>query len=194
MQNNEKSYEKRDYMRPGDQVIRIKTRRRRRMLRIVPNIPGILRFFWNIVNETPFVPLLIVLVALWLCFSLGVYFAERLVNEQFHSYGYTLWWIFTAMQTQGANSPGPVTPSGILIGAIWSIIGTVIFFGVIIATIFVANSTQNAPDSFKKAQVLPEFTESMQLRELLYILLGNKGRRHLELRQKANDGFSEYSG
>ena len=52
---------------------------------------------------------------------------------------------------------------------------------------FAANSTQNAPDSFKKAQVLPELTESLQFRELLYILLGNKGRRQLELRQKTNN-------
>ncbi len=40
------------------------------------------------------------------------------------------------MQTQGANSPGPITPPGMLVGAIWSIIGTVAFFGVIIATIY----------------------------------------------------------
>jgi len=40
------------------------------------------------------------------------------------------------MQTQGANSPGPITSLGMLIGAIWSIVGTVAFFGVIIATIY----------------------------------------------------------
>ena len=66
----------------------------------------------------------------------GVYLAERPVNEQFHSYGHALWWAFTAMQTQGANSPGPITPPGMLIGAAWSVIGTIAFFGVIIATIY----------------------------------------------------------
>ena len=136
MQNNRESYEKKDYMRPGDKVIHVQRRRPRRMLRMVPSIPGILRFLWDIVEETPFIPLLFVLVTLWLCFSVGVYLAERLVNEQFYSYWYTLWWTFTAMQTQGANSPGPITPLGTLIGAIWSIIGTVVFFGVIIATIY----------------------------------------------------------
>ena len=136
MKDNEKSYETKGRTRPGDKVIHIKKRTSRRRLRVVPNIPGILRFFWDIVHETPLIPLLLGLVALWLVSSLGVYLAERLVNEQFHSYGYALWWTFTAMQTQGANSPGPITPLGMLIGAIWSIFGTVTFFGVIIATIY----------------------------------------------------------
>ena len=136
MEDNEKSYETKGRIRPGDNIVHIKRSRHRRRLRIVPNIPGILRFFYDIVRDTPFLPLLLALVVLWLSFSLGVYHAERLVNEQFHSYGYTLWWTFTAMQTQGANSPGPITPLGMMIGAIWSIIGTTIFFGVIIATIY----------------------------------------------------------
>ena len=40
------------------------------------------------------------------------------------------------MQTQGANSPGPITAAGILIGSIWSILSTVAFFGVIIGTLY----------------------------------------------------------
>ncbi len=40
------------------------------------------------------------------------------------------------MQTQGANSPGPITATGILIGSIWSILSTVAFFGVIIGTLY----------------------------------------------------------
>ncbi|MFC1981682.1 ion transporter [Chloroflexota bacterium] len=136
MTENENSYETVGRTRPGDRVIHVTQRRRRHRLRIVPSIPGILRFLVDIVRETPLVPLLIVLVVLWLGFSLGVYLVERLVNEQFHSYGYTLWWTFTAMQTQGDNRPGPITPLGMLIGGIWSVIGTVIFFGVIIATIY----------------------------------------------------------
>ena len=136
MKDNKRFNETIGQARPGDKVIHIKMRRPRRRLRIVPNIPGILRFLLDIVHETPLIPLLIILVVLWMGFSLGVYLVERLVNEQFHSYGYTLWWTFTAMQTQGDNRPGPITPLGMLIGGVWSIIGTVIFFGVIIATIY----------------------------------------------------------
>jgi len=60
---------------------------------------------------------------------------------------------------------------------------------------FEANFPQNASDSFKKSQVLPEVTEILQLRELLHILLGSKGRRQLELRQKTNrELFALYDG
>jgi hypothetical protein len=52
------------------------------------------------------------------------------------SYNYALWWSFTAMQTQGANAPGPITIPGMIIGAIWSIFSTVAFFGVIIGTLY----------------------------------------------------------
>ena len=135
MIDNEKSYETKE-QRPGDRVIHIQRRTHRRRLRIVPHIPGVLRFFRDITSETPLVPLLLALVVFWLCFSLGVYLVEGPGNEQFHSYWYTLWWTFTAMHTQGANSPGPITPLGMIIGGAWSIIGTAIFFGVIIGTIY----------------------------------------------------------
>ena len=120
----------------GDKVLRIRRRRPRRRLRITPDIPGVFRFLRQIVNETPLVPLLLALIGLWLLFSWGVYLAERGANEQINSYGYALWWTFTAMQTQGANSPGPITAPGMLIGSIWSILGTVAFFGVIIGTLY----------------------------------------------------------
>ena len=48
---------------------------------------------------------------------------------------------------------------------------------------FKANSTQNATEFYEKSHVLPE---DLPLRDLLLILLGKKGRRHLELRQKTN--------
>ena len=136
MKDNEKASETEYHARPGDKVIHVKRKNPRRKLRVVPNIPGILRFLLDIIHDTPLFPLLFVLTVLWLVFSLAIYLAEGPVNEQFHSYWYTLWWSFTAMQTQGANSPGPVHPLGMIIGGIWSIIGTVIFFGVIIATIY----------------------------------------------------------
>jgi hypothetical protein len=45
---------------------------------------------------------------------------------------------------------------------------------------------QKATDFYKKSHVLPQESELLQLRELLHILLGSKGRRQLELRQKTN--------
>jgi len=121
---------------PGNKVLRIHRRRPRRRLRIVPNIPGLLRFLRDIVTKTPLIPLILTLAGLWLLSSLGIYLAERGVNEQITSYGYALWWSLTAMQTQGANAPGPITTLGILIGSIWSIFSTVAFFGVIIGSLY----------------------------------------------------------
>ena len=122
--------------RPADKVVRITKRKHRRRLRTIPNIPGVIRFFGDIIHETPFVPLCFVIIVIFLISSLGIFLAEQPVNSQFDTFGHTLWWSFTAMQTQGANSPGPITPLGMIIGAIWSIIGTVAFFGMIIATFY----------------------------------------------------------
>ncbi len=121
---------------PGDKVLRILKRRPRRRLRITPNIPAVFRFLRDIATRTPLIPLIVALAGLWLLFSWGIYLAERGVNEQITSYGYALWWCFTAMQTQGANAPGPITTPGIVIGLIWSIFSTIAFFGVIIGSLY----------------------------------------------------------
>ena len=120
----------------GDKVLRIRKRRPRRRLRMAPDIPAVFRFLKQIVIETPLVPLILVLIGLWLLFSLGVYLVEREVSEQLHSYSQALWWTFAAMHTQGANNPGPTTALGMLIGSIWSILSTIAFFGVIIGTLY----------------------------------------------------------
>ena len=68
MKDNEKAYETEGRTRPADRIIHVKMGRHRRRLRVVPNIPGILRFFYDIVHDTPFLPLLLVLAALWMSF------------------------------------------------------------------------------------------------------------------------------
>ena len=120
----------------GDKVLRIRRRRPRRRLRITPNIPAVFRFLRDIATKTPLIPLILALIGLWLLFSLAIYLAEHEVNEQITSYGYALWWSLTAMQTQGANAPGPITTLGIIIGSIWSIFSTIAFFGVIIGSLY----------------------------------------------------------
>jgi len=120
----------------GDKVLRIRKRKPHRRLRMAPDIPAVLRFIRQIAIETPLLPLILVLIILWLLFSYGVYHVERETSEQLHSYSQALWWTFTAMHTQGANSPGPITVPGMLIGSIWSILSTAAFFGVIIGTIY----------------------------------------------------------
>jgi len=133
---DEETLEQLTPLQKGDKVLRVRRRRPRRRLRNTPDIPRVFIFLRRLVSETPLIPLILALIALWLLFSWGVYLAERGVNEQINSYRYALWWAFTAMQTQGANSPGPITATGIIIGSIWSILGTVAFFGVIIGTLY----------------------------------------------------------
>ena len=133
---DEETLEQLTPLQRGDKVLRIRRRRPRRRLRIAPDILGGFRFLRQIAAETPLIPLIIALIGLWLVFSWGVYLAERGANEQISSFTHALWWTFTAMQTQGANSPGPITASGMLIGLIWSILSTIAFFGVIIGTLY----------------------------------------------------------
>ena len=121
---------------PGNKVLRIRRRKHRIRLRIIPNIPGLFRFLADAATKTPLVPLMLALIALWLLSSLGLYLVERNANEQLSSYTYSLWWSFTAMQTQGANSPGPITIAGMIIGGFWSIFSTIAFFGVIVGTLY----------------------------------------------------------
>jgi len=120
----------------GDKVLRVRRRRLRRRLRITPDIPGLFRFLKQASTETPLIPLLLALLVLWLLSSWGIYFAERELNGQINSYGYALWWALAAMQTQGANSPGPITALGVTIGSIWSLVSTIAFFGVITTTLY----------------------------------------------------------
>ena len=120
----------------GDKVLRIRRRKPRKRLRFTPDVPGVFRFLRQMVTETPLVPLILALVVLLLVFSWGIYLAEHNANEQISSYPNALWWSFTAMQTQGANAPGPITTAGMIVGAFWSIFSTVAFFGVIIGTLY----------------------------------------------------------
>ena len=132
----EETLEQLTSLQRGDKVLRIRRRRPRRRLRMAPDIPAVFRFLRQITMETPLIPLILALLALWLLFSWGFYLVEREVSEQIHSYSQALWWTFTAMHTQGANSPGPITTPGMLIGSIWSVLSTAAFFGVIIGTLY----------------------------------------------------------
>ncbi|MDP6924079.1 MAG: hypothetical protein R2568_03425 [Candidatus Scalindua sp.] len=93
------------------------------------------RFIKDISIHTPFTNMIILLVTLWLAFSTGLYFAERGVEgASIRSYGDAMYWGIAAFSTAGiADAP----QSGIakLIGGTWIVVGSVIFFGTIVATI-----------------------------------------------------------
>ena len=120
----------------GDRILRLRRRKPRLRLRIAPNIPGVFRFIRDLAVRTPLIPLILTLAALWLLFSLGLYLAEREVNGQITSYGYALWWSLASMHTMGLNNPGPITTWGIIIGSMWAICSSVVFFGVIAGVLY----------------------------------------------------------
>jgi voltage-gated potassium channel len=93
------------------------------------------RFIKDISVHTPFTKLALLLIVLWLLFSAGMYLAERGVEgTSINSYGEALYWGVAAFSTAGIAGK-PVSGSAELIGGLWIVIGSVLFFGAIVATV-----------------------------------------------------------
>lgn len=75
------------------------------------------------------------LVLLWLLFSAGVYWAERNVaGTSIQSYTDALYWGVAAFSTAGI-ADAPASGVAKLVGGLWIVIGSVLFFGAIVATV-----------------------------------------------------------
>ncbi len=93
------------------------------------------RFIKDISIHTPFTNMILLLVAMWLAFSTGLYFAERGVEgASITSYVDAMYWGIAAFSTAGI-ADAPRSDFAKLIGGIWIVVGSVIFFGTIVATI-----------------------------------------------------------
>lgn len=124
------------HVRPGDRTFR-RVKKRHYRLRQVPDIPVIFRVLRDIVNRTPFVPMFLTLVVLWLLFALGMYIIERNASgAAMTSYGEALWWALASVETMGTPYE-PVTAGGHILGGIWAVLGTMVFWGTIIASVTV---------------------------------------------------------
>jgi voltage-gated potassium channel len=74
-------------------------------------------------------------IILWLLFSAGFYFADRGGSgTAIEHYGDALWWGLVAMTTMGTASI-PVTGAGLIVGGIWAVLGVILFWGTIIASV-----------------------------------------------------------
>jgi voltage-gated potassium channel len=79
--------------------------------------------------------MILLLVILWLIFSAGMYFAEyKVTGAMIATYGDALYWGVAAFSTAGIADT-PTSSMAQLIGGIWSVLGSVLFFGTIVATI-----------------------------------------------------------
>ncbi|MCB1774250.1 MAG: two pore domain potassium channel family protein [Gammaproteobacteria bacterium] len=93
------------------------------------------RFFRDVSAHTPFIGLVWLLIVLWLVFSAGLLLAESGVPESsIDSYGAALYWGVAAFSTAGIADM-PLSGLGRLIGGTWIVVGSVLFFGAIVATI-----------------------------------------------------------
>lgn len=121
--------------RPGDSALRRKRKQKKR-LRVAQNISVVTQFLRIIFTKTPFLPMFLILIVLWLIFSAGFYYAEHVENEFITSYGEALWWGMASIETMGTPYQ-PITTVGEVIGGIWAILGVMLFWGMIIASVTV---------------------------------------------------------
>jgi voltage-gated potassium channel len=93
------------------------------------------RFLRDVSDHTPFAKLVVALVALWLVFSGSLYTVEHTIEgATITTLGEALYWGVAAFSTAGIADT-PVSAPGQVIGGVWIVIGSMLFFGTIVATI-----------------------------------------------------------
>ena len=97
--------------------------------------PRFRRFIRDLLFKTPFIRLMVLFVFLWLAFSTGVYLSEKgQAGASIQAWGDALYWGVAAFSTAGIADT-PVSGVAKLIGGIWIVLGSAIFFGTIVAMI-----------------------------------------------------------
>ena len=93
------------------------------------------RFVYDVITHTPILKMIFLLVVLWLIFAVGLYVAERgIEGATITSYGHALYWGIAAFSTAGIADT-PISGVSRIIGGIWIILGSMLFFGTIVATV-----------------------------------------------------------
>lgn len=121
--------------RPGEDVLRRRVRSHPQ-LRLRPRLPAALNFGKVIFTETPLLLSLSLVAFMAGVVATLIYFLEKAVNPNVESFVDALWWAIFTMQTAG-NGWRPETLWGGIVGGSWSIIGTIMFYGAIIASVTV---------------------------------------------------------
>ena len=93
------------------------------------------KFIRDVMLHTPILKMTLLLLVLWVLFSAGLYFAERGVEgTSITSFGRALYWGVAALSTAGIADM-PVSRLAEVIGGFWIILGSMLFFGAIVATV-----------------------------------------------------------
>lgn len=97
--------------------------------------PSNRKFISDLITDTPLLKMTGLLIVLWLLFSAGVYWGESsIAGSSISSYGKALYWGVAAFSTAGIADM-PLGSFSQLFGALWIVIGSMLFFGAIVATI-----------------------------------------------------------
>lgn len=93
------------------------------------------RFLHVVITQTPFVRMLPLLIVFWLISSAALYFTESgTEGTTITSYGRALYWGIAASTTAGIADT-PRSGASLIVGGIWIVVGSLIFFGTIVATV-----------------------------------------------------------
>ena len=93
------------------------------------------KFIRDILSHTPIVRMVFLLVFLWFLFSAGLYLGEQgVAGSTITSYGKALYWGIAAFSTAGIADM-PVSAVSEVVGGIWIVVGSMLFFGTIVATV-----------------------------------------------------------
>lgn len=95
--------------------------------------PG--KFARDVAGHTPFLRMTLYLLVLWLFFSSAIYLIESpQENSPIRSLGDALYWGVAAFSTAGIADT-PTTGLAKFLGGTWIVLGSMLFFGTIVATI-----------------------------------------------------------
>ena len=106
------------------------------------------KFVEEIVNRTLFLQMVALLAFLWLVFAAAIFMVERGVEgSSIRSFGDAMYLGVAALSTAGI-ADSPVTGASKLIGGAWIVIGSVLFFGIIVSTVtaYFMRPVQRPPD------------------------------------------------
>lgn len=93
------------------------------------------RYASSVIKETYLFRFALSLLLLWLLFATALFFVEqRATQPVVSSFSEALYWGVAAFSTAGIADT-PSSPLSQLIGGLWIVIGSVIFFGIIVGTI-----------------------------------------------------------
>ncbi len=93
------------------------------------------RFLKDILTHTPIIRMVVLLLVLWMVFSAGLYMTELgIPGTTITSYGEALYWGIAAFSTAGIADT-PQSGASQIIGGIWIVLGSILFFGTIVATV-----------------------------------------------------------